>query len=61
MPVVTTKTQRFLMWLLQGGRCAICGEVLPAVFEMELIGPGKTTLANLWALCVACHRGVRHG
>lgn len=51
--------QRFILALIAGGRCAICGERLGSMFHSDHIVPfsksGKTILVNGQAVCAACN------
>jgi 5-methylcytosine-specific restriction endonuclease McrA len=55
-----TPQHRRRLYLLQDGRCALCGVSLPSVFDVDHIVPftqgGPTSLWNLQAVCLACHR-----
>jgi 5-methylcytosine-specific restriction endonuclease McrA len=59
-PRSASKTQRVTLWILQDGKCAICGEELPEYFEVDHLQPfqakGGTQLWNLQALCTSCHK-----
>ena len=54
-----SKQQRDLIWILQDGKCAICGHDLGNSFEVDHLIPhsekGVTELCNLQALCHGCH------
>ena len=57
---LATRTQRDLLAIAQGFRCAICGNELPENFECDHMVPfaegGVTALHNLQALCTQCHQ-----
>jgi 5-methylcytosine-specific restriction endonuclease McrA len=56
---IATKTQRVTLYLLQEGKCAICGKDLGDSFEVDHIQPfsqrGITEIWNLQALHKHCH------
>ncbi|MGA1416710.1 MAG: HNH endonuclease [Candidatus Nanopelagicaceae bacterium] len=56
---IATKRERDLLWILQNGRCAICGCELNS-FDVDHVVPfsrkGETTIWNLQPLCVTCHK-----
>lgn len=56
---LASKTQRVRTWILQDGKCALCGIDLEG-FEVDHVEPfsknGVTELWNLQALCINCHR-----
>ncbi len=53
------KTDRVLLTIDSGGRCAICGEPLPPGFHADHRHPyskgGPTDIANAQALCPRCN------
>jgi 5-methylcytosine-specific restriction endonuclease McrA len=60
MPRCASKSQRVALFILEDGKCAICGEDLPPEqFDADHITPwineGKTELWNLQPLCLKCH------
>ena len=56
---LASKRERYVLFRLQDGRCAICGEELGDRFEVDHLVPfsenGVTKLCNLQALCLGCH------
>jgi 5-methylcytosine-specific restriction endonuclease McrA len=56
---IATKRERDLLWILQQGKCAICGNELDS-FEVDHVIPfsqqGETSLWNEQALCEICHK-----
>ena len=56
---LANKRQRYLIFMVQNGLCAVCNRELPIDFEVDHQQPfsqkGKTELWNLQALCLTCH------
>lgn len=57
---LATQAQRIALYILQDGKCSICGQELTDDFQVDHIKPwaeqGKTELWNLQALHMNCHR-----
>lgn len=57
---IASANQRRILLVWQDFRCAICGEELTKSYQVDHIVPfsagGKTTLENLQALCLNCHK-----
>jgi 5-methylcytosine-specific restriction endonuclease McrA len=56
---LANKWERDLLFILNDGKCAICGEDLPDHFDVDHIKQfarnGATELWNLQPLCKNCH------
>jgi len=57
---LATKQQKALLFVLQDGKCAICGNDLDGKFEAdhrrEWANGGLTVTQNLQILCIPCHK-----
>ena len=54
-----TPAQRFILWLAQEGKCALCQQEVGDEFEVDHIQEhahqGATKLWNLQVVCLSCH------
>ena len=57
---LASRRQRLSVWIIQDGKCGICGHDLEDRFEIDHIQPfsrkGPTDLWNLQAICIQCHK-----
>lgn len=59
MKRLASKRQKVTLFILQDGKCALCGDPLGDEFQADHVFPysqnGETKLCNLQLLCMVCH------